>query len=498
MAQQDVPVFSVETALASASDAKDSLDGIDLALGQYESGTVAFVRATVTYYYYSAASVAPADGVTVVAPLSGPGRWLLLSSSVSAGSCAVLRVAQDGSGDFGTIEDALVFANANATATEPYTIVACPGSYVPVGVLDFSNRYVSLRAQMPQTVSITAAPTVTPLVNISWTVGAPDVVPAQEFSGLFLARLDTGTLVESAALTSQVAVVFRDCWFYADPALGTTGIRLQNGGGSFFDVHECFFFGVAESGGPADAVISVEAGAEVSVRCFNPVFVTVGRVVNALADTGLVRLRGAYVYSTALITCMVDGGTIYVSDSEIVNSSSDVASRTVVCDDPMSKAFLSDCYLDGGGVETIQDNLVALASIFMYDCSLWVTGGGPSIKVNSGRVYADGVEAVPAASVVGGGTNPPELYVFGGNLTVVPGAAPIPGLRGFMAEALTAGDALVAYNGDDASRQLRLDQPFTPTGTADAAGVQGNVAWDDVYIYVKTSVGWKRTALAAF
>jgi hypothetical protein len=39
---------------------------------------------------------------------------------------------------------------------------------------------------------------------------------------------------------------------------------------------------------------------------------------------------------------------------------------------------------------------------------------------------------------------------------------------------------------------------ITPTGTADAQGVEGQITWDDDYVYVKTSVGWKRSALSTF
>ena len=45
---------------------------------------------------------------------------------------------------------------------------------------------------------------------------------------------------------------------------------------------------------------------------------------------------------------------------------------------------------------------------------------------------------------------------------------------------------------------LRLMTSFTPTGTADATGATGAVSWDDDYIYVKTSAGWKRSALSTF
>ena len=39
---------------------------------------------------------------------------------------------------------------------------------------------------------------------------------------------------------------------------------------------------------------------------------------------------------------------------------------------------------------------------------------------------------------------------------------------------------------------------YTPTSTADANGATGDIAYDDSYIYIKTSAGWKRSALSTF
>ncbi len=45
---------------------------------------------------------------------------------------------------------------------------------------------------------------------------------------------------------------------------------------------------------------------------------------------------------------------------------------------------------------------------------------------------------------------------------------------------------------------INLKAAFTPSGSADPAGTTGDVTWDDNYLYVKTSAGWKRTALSGF
>jgi hypothetical protein len=46
--------------------------------------------------------------------------------------------------------------------------------------------------------------------------------------------------------------------------------------------------------------------------------------------------------------------------------------------------------------------------------------------------------------------------------------------------------------------QVRMRTSFTPTGTADARGNVGDIAWDNSYMYVKTVAGWKRTALSTW
>lgn len=52
--------------------------------------------------------------------------------------------------------------------------------------------------------------------------------------------------------------------------------------------------------------------------------------------------------------------------------------------------------------------------------------------------------------------------------------------------------------GTNGYNQLRLATSYTPTSTSDTNGNIGDVAWDDSYWYVKTSAGWKRTALSTF
>jgi hypothetical protein len=62
----------------------------------------------------------------------------------------------------------------------------------------------------------------------------------------------------------------------------------------------------------------------------------------------------------------------------------------------------------------------------------------------------------------------------------------------------TSPTALLHLNGATGYNQLRLATSYTPTGSSDANGNVGDIAWDNSYIYVKTGVGWKRAALSTF
>jgi hypothetical protein len=58
--------------------------------------------------------------------------------------------------------------------------------------------------------------------------------------------------------------------------------------------------------------------------------------------------------------------------------------------------------------------------------------------------------------------------------------------------------AKVDIQGSYGYNQLRLRTSYTPTSSADSNGNTGDISWDNNYIYVKTSAGWKRSALSTF
>ncbi len=62
----------------------------------------------------------------------------------------------------------------------------------------------------------------------------------------------------------------------------------------------------------------------------------------------------------------------------------------------------------------------------------------------------------------------------------------------------TSPSARLDVNSSTGYNQLRMRTSYTPTGTSDTNGNLGDIAWDDTYIYIKTSAGWKKAQLSTF
>jgi len=73
----------------------------------------------------------------------------------------------------------------------------------------------------------------------------------------------------------------------------------------------------------------------------------------------------------------------------------------------------------------------------------------------------------------------------------------IKGGTGYLSNS-TEPTSMVDITGANGYSQLRLRQSYTPTSTSDSHGDIGDVSWDNNYFYIKTSEGWKRSALSTF
>ena len=91
--------------------------------------------------------------------------------------------------------------------------------------------------------------------------------------------------------------------------------------------------------------------------------------------------------------------------------------------------------------------------------------------------------------------NPSVIYTHG--------LSPITGYAGNLAIALQGWDGVYLFADSDLCFFVYggfpiLGRRYTPVSSTDIAGVEGAVCFDDNYLYVKTSVGWKRVALSSF
>lgn len=61
-----------------------------------------------------------------------------------------------------------------------------------------------------------------------------------------------------------------------------------------------------------------------------------------------------------------------------------------------------------------------------------------------------------------------------------------------------AATARLHVNHTNGHQQFRLQQPYTPTSSADSNGLPGSIAWDSNNIYFKTPTGWLRCVGSTF
>ena len=106
-------------------------------------------------------------------------------------------------------------------------------------------------------------------------------------------------------------------------------------------------------------------------------------------------------------------------------------------------------------------------------------------------------------SVNSTGTDPGNIYGLyvaqGGSwantsLNFYPGVF----LNGNVGIGTSTPSATLSVTGSTGYNQFNMATSYTPTNSADTNGNTGDVAWDNSYVYIKTSVGWKRSTLSSF
>ena len=139
------------------------------------------------------------------------------------------------------------------------------------------------------------------------------------------------------------------------------------------------------------------------------------------------------------------------------------------------------------------DQDVAVGTRALQNCTGYLNtavgyGAGKNLTSGNNCTYLGGFD--------GTGFTTSSNYIFisdgAGNVRLMSDNS---GLVGVGTTAPTARLHVKATNGYN---QFRLETSYTPSSTADANGNIGDFAWDDSYIYVKTTAGWKRSALNTF
>jgi autotransporter adhesin len=103
---------------------------------------------------------------------------------------------------------------------------------------------------------------------------------------------------------------------------------------------------------------------------------------------------------------------------------------------------------------------------------------------NTSEIFDELVNDVPHSLMVGFNDTTATLFVGGPDNRI--------GVRTHIPT------AKLDVEGDTGYDQVRMRTSYTPTGTADANGNVGDIAWDDSYVYIKTNAGWKRSTLVTF
>lgn len=133
---------------------------------------------------------------------------------------------------------------------------------------------------------------------------------------------------------------------------------------------------------------------------------------------------------------------------------------------------------------------------------------GSNIVINgSGAGYATdktgGSVTLAAGRSTGAGLSPDLVFATatpttsGSSLQSLTNRWYIKGGTGYLSNQISP-TSFLDITGTNGYSQLRLRTSYTPSSTSDTNGETGDIAWDNDYLYIKTSAGWKRTPLSNF
>jgi len=144
--------------------------------------------------------------------------------------------------------------------------------------------------------------------------------------------------------------------------------------------------------------------------------------------------------------------------------------------------------VDGGGTATINGGYSGIKTGGSIGAG--VNTNSPTFSINGGRGTGSGI---PGDIVFSTGT----AQDSGTAIHAMTSRWWLKGGTGYLSNT-SAPTSSVDIMGAAGYSQLRLRTSYTPTSSSDTNGNVGDFTWDGNYLYIKTTSGWKRSALTTF
>lgn len=208
-------------------------------------------------------------------------------------------------------------------------------------------------------------------------------------------------------------------------------------------------------------------------------------------SAAIIRVGG--VSSTVNVVGFSDN--IYSFTKPIVHTSTLADAKTYVA--PTGLLYTGSTALSAGGYAW----RIRVTNTTSYVKGLEVLGDNANLYASFGKDSVNslwiGYNKTNGDAMILNGNYSINNYTIGidslnGDVTIQNGA------NGADALVIDVSEQSISVTNKTTSSYFNSTTTLTPSSTADGAGTTGDIRWDDNYIYIKTSAGWKRSALTTW